>query len=166
MWVDAQRDGRPAEYRWRPLLNVVDQIAKISLWWNLGQKTAPRSHRRRCSNEAKTRNPLKFDGLLQTHQPISAVNRPKFTVLWGYCEDMWRTYCCVTIFFSIVDTCLTYEDIVRQSCAMVRRWRIFASCISSQPCAAHFRHAFWIHTKGTSLIVEVWYRHPICGRWD
>ena len=22
MWADAQRDGRPAEHRWRPLLNV------------------------------------------------------------------------------------------------------------------------------------------------
>jgi len=22
MWADAQRDGRPAEYRWRPLLNA------------------------------------------------------------------------------------------------------------------------------------------------
>jgi len=26
----AQHDGRPAEYRWRSLLNVVDQIAKLS----------------------------------------------------------------------------------------------------------------------------------------
>ena len=22
MWADAQRDGRPAEYRWRPLFNT------------------------------------------------------------------------------------------------------------------------------------------------
>jgi len=22
MWTDAQRDGRPATYRWRPLLNI------------------------------------------------------------------------------------------------------------------------------------------------
>jgi len=22
MWADTQRDGRPAEYRWRPLLNA------------------------------------------------------------------------------------------------------------------------------------------------
>jgi len=29
MRADAQRDGRPAEYRWRPVLNVVDNIAKI-----------------------------------------------------------------------------------------------------------------------------------------
>ena len=30
MWADAQRDGRPAECTWRPLLNAVDQIAKIT----------------------------------------------------------------------------------------------------------------------------------------
>jgi len=29
MWANAQRDGRPAERVWRPLLNAVDQIAKI-----------------------------------------------------------------------------------------------------------------------------------------
>ena len=23
MWINAQRDGRPAEYRWRPVLNAV-----------------------------------------------------------------------------------------------------------------------------------------------
>jgi len=38
--------------------------------------------------------------------------------------------------------CLSCEDIVQQSCAMVRIWRFFASCISSEPRAAHFRHAF------------------------
>jgi len=39
MWANAQRDGRPAEYRWRPLFNA-------AVWL--------------CSNAAKTRNPLKF----------------------------------------------------------------------------------------------------------
>jgi len=34
------------------------------------------------------------------------------------------------------------EDIALQSCVMVRRWRFFASCISSEPRAADFRHAF------------------------
>jgi len=29
MWADAQRDGRPAKYTWRPLLNAIDQIVKI-----------------------------------------------------------------------------------------------------------------------------------------
>jgi len=82
MWADAKRDVRPAKYRCRPLLNAVDQIAKISLWCNLGtKKTARRSQRRRCSNEAKTRNPMKFAGVPQTRQPISAVSKPKFSIL-------------------------------------------------------------------------------------
>jgi len=37
--------------------------------------------RRRCSNEAKTRNPLKFAAVPQTPEPISAVSGPKFTTV-------------------------------------------------------------------------------------
>jgi len=70
-------------------------------------------------------------------------------------EDMCRRYCCSTSFFPIVDTCLSCEDIARQSCTMVRRWWFFASCISSKPHAAHFRHASWSCTMATSC-VEVW----------
>ena len=33
------------------------------------------------SNAAKTRKPLKFGGVPQTRQQISAVSRPKFTIL-------------------------------------------------------------------------------------
>ena len=42
----------------------------------------------------------------------------------------------------IVDACLSCEDTARQSCAMVPKWRFFASCICSEQRAAHFRHAF------------------------
>ena len=34
-----------------------------------------------CSNAAKTGKPLKFAGVPQTRQQISAVSRPKFTIL-------------------------------------------------------------------------------------
>jgi len=61
-----------------------------------------------------------------------------------YCEDMWRRYCCLTSFFPIVDTCLSCEDIARQSCAMVRRWQIFASYIFSQLCVQHISD---LHSK-------------------
>ena len=44
--------------------------------------------RRRCSNEAKMRNPLKFAGVPQTRQPISAVSEPKFAILRGHVEDV------------------------------------------------------------------------------
>jgi len=39
-----------------------------------------------CSNAAKTQNPLKFVGVPQTPEPISAVSGPKFTILWGHVE--------------------------------------------------------------------------------
>jgi len=45
-------------------------------------------------------------------------------------------------FFRIVDTCLSSEDRARQSCAMVPKWLFFASWISSELRAAHFRPAF------------------------
>ena len=41
-----------------------------------------------CSNAPKTRNPLKFAGVPQTRQRISAVSRPKFTILPGHVEEV------------------------------------------------------------------------------
>jgi len=75
MWANAQRDGRPAEHRWRPLFNA-------AVWL--------------CSNAAKTRNPLKFAGcpkLTKRSQPLVGRSSP-------YCKDMWGRYCWLTSFFS------------------------------------------------------------------
>ena len=110
MWANAQGDGRPAEHRWRPLV----QCRKV---WLTPTTGVP------CSNAAKMRNQLIFAGLSQTGQPISAASRPSSP----YCGHMWRTYCCLTSFFPIVDTCLSCEDIARQSCAMVPRWQFLAT---------------------------------------
>jgi len=41
-----------------------------------------------CSNEANMQNPLKFAGVPQTRQPISAAKGPKFTILWGHVEEI------------------------------------------------------------------------------
>jgi len=43
--------------------------------------------RSRCSNEAKTRSSLKFAGVPQTPEPISAVSGPKFTTLWEHVKN-------------------------------------------------------------------------------
>ena len=68
MCANAQRDGRPAEYSWCPLFNAAVWLAPTA--------------RMLCSNEAKTRNPLKFAWVLQTTEPvISAASGPKFTIL-------------------------------------------------------------------------------------
>jgi len=58
--------------------------------------------------------------LVNRSQPLVGRRSP-------YCGDIWRTYCCLTSFFPIVDTCLRCEDIARQSCAMVPRWRFLAT---------------------------------------
>ena len=60
MWENAQRDGRPAEYRWRPLPNAADWLTPTT--------------RMPCSNAAKMRNPLKFAEVNQTRQQISAAS--------------------------------------------------------------------------------------------
>jgi len=49
----------------------------------------------RCSNEAKTRYPLKYAGVPQTHQSSSASSIGQSS---PYCEDMWRRYCRLTFF--------------------------------------------------------------------
>ena len=70
MWANAQRDGRPAEYRWRPLL-------KAAVWQTPTTRVL-------CNNVAKTRNPLKLAAVPQTNEMISAASGPKFTILWGH----------------------------------------------------------------------------------
>jgi len=72
-----------------------------------------------CSNAAKTRNPLKFAGVPQTRQRISAGSKPKFTILRKHVEEVLL----FKKFFLTVNMCLRCEDMARQSCAMVRRWR-------------------------------------------
>jgi len=67
MWADTQRVGRPAEYRWRPLLNAVVWLTPTT--------------RMSCSNATKKRNPLKLARVPQINKPISAASRPKFTIL-------------------------------------------------------------------------------------
>ena len=67
---DAQRDGRPAEYRWRALFNAAV--------WLTPTTTVP------CSNAAKMRNPLKLAGcpkLTKRSQLLVGRSSP-------YCEDM------------------------------------------------------------------------------
>ena len=70
-----------------------------------------------CGNAAKMRNPLKFAGVPQTRQQISAASGPKFNILSGRVEDVLLFY----KFFPIVVTYLSCEDIARQNCAMVPR---------------------------------------------
>jgi len=95
------------------------------------------------SNAAKTRNPLKFAGVPQTTGPISATSRPKFTILWGYVEEIFL----LIKFFPTVDMCLSCEDIARQSCAMVLRWRLFGDFLGHAFPASRAQHVSDLHSK-------------------
>jgi len=116
----------------------------------------------RCSSEAKTRNPLKFARVRQTPEPISAVSGPKFAILWGHVEKILL----FTNFFTIVDTCLSCEDTAQQSCAMVPRWRFFASFLRPVFPASRVQHISHLHSTFALRPHDVWKygRHPICDR--
>jgi len=144
MWADAQRDGRPAEYRWCPLYNTAV--------WLTPTAGVP------CSNAAKTRKLLKFDGVPQTNEKISAARGPKLIILYEHVGEilLFNT-------FPIVDTCLSCEDIAGQSCAMVPRWRVFPSFLRPVFSASCVQHISDMHSKFALRPHHVWKygRHPM-----
>ena len=116
------------------------------------------------SNAAKTRNQLKFDGVPQTNETISAASKPKFTILWAHMEDILL----LKSFYPIVDICLSCEYIARQSCAMVSRWRFLATFLRPVFSASRVQHISDLYSKFTLGPHHVWKygRHPISDRWD
>ena len=52
---------------------------------SMPQSLADPTTRVPCSNAAKTQKPLKLAGVPQTHQQISAISRPKFTIIVRTC---------------------------------------------------------------------------------
>jgi len=128
MWAKAQRDGRPAEYRWRPLFND----AKFG--WRPLLECRPVTLPRR-----QTRWNLQgCPKLTKWTQPLVGKSSP-------YYGDMWTRYCCLTIF----SDCRYMPYLRRYSpttlcdgAQMAIFGDLFASCICSEPRAAHFRPAF------------------------
>ena len=151
MWANAQRDGRPAEYRWRPLFNA----AKFG-WRPLLECRAVMLPR------CKTRwNYLRYPKLTKGSQRLVGRSSP-------YSEDMRRRYCCLTNFFPIVDTCLSCADIAQQSCVMVPRCRFLATFLGPAFAASRVQHLSDLHSKLAlgPHHVSKYGRHPISDGWD
>jgi len=129
MWANAQRDGHPAEYRWRPLFHA-------AVWLTPTTRVS-------CSNAVKTRNPLKLAGVPQTRQQISAVSWPKFTIVWEHVEKILL----FNRFFPIFNMCLSCEDMARQSCAMAPKWRIFGSFLRAVFSTRRLQHISDLRSK-------------------
>ena len=128
VWANAQRDGHPAEYRWRPLFNAAV--------WLTPTTRVP------CSNAAKTRNPLKLAGVPQTNETISAAGGPKFTILCGHAGK-------ILLLNKSFSDC-RYMPLLRRY-SPTKLWDgaemaifgdFFGSCICSELHAAPFRPAF------------------------
>ena len=148
MWANAQRDGHPVEYRWRPVFNA----AKFG-WRPLLECCAVTLPRR------KTRWNLQgCPKLANRSQPLMGRSSP-------YYEDMWRRYCCLKSFFSDC-RCMPYfqrysPTKLCDGAQMANFCFLYfqrAACSTCQTCILKF--ALWPH--------HVWKygRHPICGRWD
>jgi len=130
MWANAQHDGRPVEYRWHPLFNAT----KFG-WRPLLECRAVTLLR--CETRWNLQGCPK---LTKWSQPLVGWSSP-------YYGDMWRRYCCLTSFFQIVYTCLTCEDIAWQSCAMVPRWRFWATFLRPVFAASRVQHISDLHSK-------------------
>ena len=76
----------------------------------------------------------------------------------------WGRYRCLTDFLPIVDTCLSWEDTARQSCAEVRNGDflrpVFAASRVQRISDLHSKFALRPHH------VPKYGKHPISDRWD
>ena len=152
MWANAQRDGRPAKYRWRPLFNA----AKFG--WR------PLLECMQCSNAAKTRNLLKFAGVPQTNETISAANGPKFTILWRHVEEILL----LNMFFS---DCRYVPWLRRHSPTDLcdgAQMAILATFLGYAFSAIRMPHISDLHSKFALRPHHVpkYGKHPISDRWD
>jgi len=101
-----------------------------------------------CSNAAKTQNPLKFVGVPQTPETISAVSGPKYTILSGHVGEI--------LLFNNFSFRLSIRALVAkiQPDKVVRRWRVFGDFVHSVFSASHVQHVSDLHPK-FALYVEV-----------
>jgi len=136
MWANVKRDGRRAEYRWRPLFNAV----KFG-WRSLLECRAVTLPRR----ESRW-NMQGYLKLANRSQPLVGRSSP-------YYQDIRRRYRCLTTFFPIVDTCLSSEDIARQSCAMVPKLRFFCVLYFQRTASSTFQ----------TCIINPHEGHTMCG---
>jgi len=82
-----------------------------------------------CSNATKTRKPLKFAGVSQTRQQISAVSIGRSS---PYYEDMWRRYRCLTFFFRLS---------IHASAAKIQPDKVVRWCQNGDFCVMYFQRA-------------------------
>jgi len=147
MWDDSQRDGRPAEYRWRPLFNA----AKFG--WR-----PPLD----CRAVMLPRHETRWD--LQGCPKLANRSQPLVDRSSPYYEDMWRRYRCLTNFFRLSIHALA----AKTQPDKVERWCQNGDFLHPVFTASHVQHTSDMHSKFALRPHHVWKygRHPISDRWD
>jgi len=148
MCANAQRDGRPAECRWRPLFNATKFGWRPLL--DCRAVTLPRRETRWNSQGCpKLAN--------RSHMLVGRSS--------PYYEDMWRRYCCLTSFFS---DCWYMPSFQRYSQTKLCDGAKIAIFLRPVFPASRVQHISDLHSKFALGPHHVWKygRHPICGRWD
>jgi len=149
MWANAQRDGRPVEYRWRPLFNA----GKFG-WHPLLECRAVTMPRR------ETRWNLHGCPKLENRsQPLVGRSSP-------YYEDVWRRYRCLTSFLRLSIHALAAKIQPDEGVRWFQNGNFCvlyfqrAACSTFQTCILISKFALRPH--------HVWKygRHPISDRWD
>jgi len=146
-WANAQRDDRPAEYRWRALFNA----AKFG-WCPLLEcrtVTLPRRESR-----------LNLQGcpkLANRSQPLGRRSSP-------YYEDMWGRYQCLTSFFRLS----IYASAAKIQPDKVVRWCQNGDFLRPVFSTSRLQHISDMHSKFAIRPhhVRKYGRHPISDRWD
>jgi len=84
------------------------------------------------------------------------------------CKNIWGDIAVQQVLFPTVDTCLSCEDIARQSCAMVHRQQIFGDFLGPVFSGSRTQHVSDLHPKFALRPHHVWTygRHPMCDGWD
>jgi len=147
MWAMDQRDGRPAEYKWRPLFNA----AKVG-WRPLLQ----------CRAVTLPRRETRWN--LQGCLKLTNRSRPLVGRSSPYYEDTWRRYRSLTSFFS---DCRYMPYLRRYSPTMLCNGAEMAIFLRPVFSASRVQYISHLHSKFALRPHHVWKygRHPVCDRW-
>ena len=152
MWANAQRGGRPAEYRWRHLFNA----AKFG-WRSLIKcraVTLPRHDTRW--------NMMGCPKPANRSQPLVGRSSP-------YCGDMWRRYRCLTSFFFRLSiralVAKIWPDKVARWCPDGQFLATFLGPVFTAKRAQHVSDLHYKFALGPHHVSK-YGRHSMCGSWD
>jgi len=143
MWANAQCDGRPAEYRWRPLFNAANFGWRPLL--ECRTVTMPRCESR-----------WNWKGCPKLAKQISAVSSPKFTILRGHVEE-------VSVFNKFFFRLSTHASAAKIRADKVVRWCQNGDFLHPVFSASSMQHISDMHSKFTLRPHHVWKysRHPM-----